>query len=170
MFSLSADELHHTRNKLPNLNRRRRIDHQSWDIANIIIRTASVTYQQPLDIPPRGWLVPAGGSINRGATPLESLPPLFFVSGFALDDEDAGPRRISELDKAVEVGFTGERGVDDDADADSELGGGETVDDVVGEVVEEVGSDGGGKGKERALERQGGVTDVVFVDERNSEG
>ncbi len=43
------------------------------------------------------------------------------------------------MEKTVEVGSTGERRVNDDAETEAELGGGHAEDDVVGEVVEEFG-------------------------------
>lgn len=59
------------------------------------------------------------------------------------------------------MGSTRERRVDDEAEAEAELSGGNSPDSFIGEVVEE--------GRRLLLEMKSGVADVVFVDERDLE-
>lgn len=92
-----------------------------------------------------------------GAAALEAPPPLRQIGRPALDNQEAGAGGGSQVEEAVEVRSAGERRVEEDAEAEAELRGGEAENDVVGEIVEERGGDGGGDGG-------GAVLDVVFVD------
>jgi len=53
------------------------------------------------------------------------------VGGAALDDQQAGGEGGGEAVKAVEVSAAGEWGVEEDAEAEAELRGGDLADDVV---------------------------------------
>lgn len=87
---------------------------------------------------------------------LEAAVPLGVVGREAFDDEDAVVS--GEGEDAVEVAAAGERGVEDDGEAEANLRGGDAPEGVVGEVIEGGGGGGG--------ERKSGVADVVFVEER----
>lgn len=146
------DELQHSGNQLLNPNTDgSRIHNNPRHLTDIVIRTPTVPLQQPLNIPPRGRLVPStaiyGGFSSLGGgggAELEPTAPLGLVGGLALDDEEAGGVGGSEVEEAVEVGPAGEGRVDDEAVTEAELGGGEAPDDGVGEVVEEGEGVGGG--------------------------
>ena len=136
---MRGNEIHHTGNEVSNRNRRRRIDHQSRHITKIILRTTTIPFQQPLKIAPRGRLMPSITTTITGTTPLKPPPPLSFILGLALNNHETSPSGRTHVEKTVEVGSTGERRVNDDAETEAELSGGHAKDDVVGEVVEEFG-------------------------------
>lgn len=91
-------------------------------------------------------------SLSRLASQLKPAPPLVLVVRLALDNQNTGPMSGSQLEEAVEVGPTRERGVDDYAETEAKLGGGDLPDGMIGEVVEEGRGGGGCGGDERVLE------------------
>ena len=74
-----------------------------------------------------------------GAATLKPPPPLRRIRWLALDDEKPHAGGGSDVGKMAKVRSAGERRVDDDAEAEAELRRGETVNDVVGEIVDEGG-------------------------------
>lgn len=70
-------------------------------------------------------------STSTSTARLQPPTPLAVVAGPALDDEEAGGGGGGEVKEAIEVGAAGERGVEEDAEAEAELRGGDVPDGVV---------------------------------------
>uniref|UniRef100_A0A7C8YL19 Uncharacterized protein n=1 Tax=Opuntia streptacantha TaxID=393608 RepID=A0A7C8YL19_OPUST len=130
------------------------IHNEPRNLTHIIFRTPTINLQQTLQILPRRRFMP---SSFLGPSALEAAAPLVEVGRPTFHDENAVVSGDGE--DAVEMVTAGERGVEDDREAEADLRGGDAPEGVVGEVVE--GGSGGGGG-----EREGGVADVVFVEER----
>lgn len=122
-------------------------------LTHIILRTSIIPFQETLKILPRRRLMPPSLLLPSA---LEAAAPLGEVGRAAFDDEDTVVP--GEGEDAVEVPAAGERGVEDDGEAEANLRGGDAPEGVVGKVVEGGGGSGG--------ERKSGVADVVFVEER----
>ena len=75
--------------------------------------------------------MPARSLSIAEASALEAAAPLGVVPGAAFDDEEGSGGRGSEAAEGVEVGAAGERGVEDDAEAEAKLSGGYLPNDVV---------------------------------------
>jgi len=96
-------------------------------VPHVILRAPCVSFQKLLQLLPRRRLVSARATAAR----LQSPAPLALVGGAALDDEEAGGEGVGKAAEAVEVRAAGERRVEEDAEAEAELRGGNLTDDVV---------------------------------------
>ncbi|CAL9771883.1 unnamed protein product, partial [Musa acuminata subsp. burmannicoides] len=170
LLSSASDELEHRRHHLVG---RGGVHDEPRHVADVVVGAPLVALQQPLQVLPGPGLVPPLLAAPRGGAPrLQPAAPLGRVLRAALDDDDpGGGRAVGQIEEAVEVGAAGEGRIDDDGEAEAELGRGQPPDDRVGEIVEQAGgSDGGAGVGEGVLDGEGAVANVVLVEERAGEG
>lgn len=123
---MGEDEVQSSGTQLLQRDRRGGIDnHPGHVITHVVLGATPVPFQKLLEFLPRGRLMPSAAAF------LEPPAPEGVVGGPALDEEEAGGGGGGEVAEAVEVGPTGEWGVEEDAEAEAELGGCDLPDGVV---------------------------------------